>query len=216
MTDWPKALNERYFIDEFSSFGKFKLIKSKLKRLDKFNKILNIFQDQNNLSQCIKRHLSRSVKCEDSTLKELEFCSNKYDLIILYDVIDHVEREEEIIKLLNKCKSILSCEGKIFLMCHPYISRLGTHLFEVNKAYYHLFYDCLEQKHTILLQNPLESYRNFVYNSFLAIEDECIYSEYIEDFFNKISIETDHKPILEKKHEIQFVTYVLKKTNRIL
>lgn len=69
------------------------------------------------------------------------FCndnSGKLDLIILYDVLDHVVGGTAI-DVLSKMSKLLSPNGKIFLRCHPWTSRTGGHLYtQHNKAFLHL------------------------------------------------------------------------------
>lgn len=62
-----------------------------------------------------------------------------YDLILLFDVLDHSVTQEPV-ELLKFCKSVLHPLGHMKVRCHPWCSRHGTHLFHsVNKAYLHLF-----------------------------------------------------------------------------
>ncbi len=49
--------------------------------------------------------------------------------------------EEEIIAKLKDIKSLLAPDAKIYVRCHPWCSRHGTHLYhQVNKAYMHLVF----------------------------------------------------------------------------
>ncbi len=64
-----------------------------------------------------------------------------FDIILLYDVIDHIADKENIPEILTKIKGVLAPTGKIFIRCHPFVSRHGTHLYhQTNKAYAHLVF----------------------------------------------------------------------------
>ena len=81
-----------------------------------------------------------------------------YNAILMYDVIDHIrgkgetfkearyehikgEEETPVIEELIKVKSVLAPYGKIYIRCHPWCSRHGTHLYhQINKAYVHLIF----------------------------------------------------------------------------
>jgi SAM-dependent methyltransferase len=59
-----------------------------------------------------------------------------YDIILLHDVIDHVDQP---IEVLTNVKSLLSTNGAVYLRAHPFCSKHGTHLYhQLNKAYLHL------------------------------------------------------------------------------
>jgi SAM-dependent methyltransferase len=59
-----------------------------------------------------------------------------FDVVLLYDVIDHVKNPFEVI---DKVKQSLSPHGKLFVRCHPWLARNADHS-KSNKAYVHLFY----------------------------------------------------------------------------
>jgi len=61
-----------------------------------------------------------------------------YDLIILYDVIDHAKNPDA---LLEQLKTLCSSSTKIFVRCHSWMSRHGGHLYkQINKAWVHVFF----------------------------------------------------------------------------
>jgi SAM-dependent methyltransferase len=60
-----------------------------------------------------------------------------YDIVFLYDVLDHAE---DPVNVLVAAADLLSPEGVIYARLHPWCSRHGGHLFRAaNKAYLHLF-----------------------------------------------------------------------------
>ncbi len=78
-------------------------------------------------------NMTLTTKWEDVVAK------GPYNVILLYDVVDHIE--EDVIEELKKIKEVLSPGGKVFVRCHPWCSRHGTHLYrQINKAYIHLVF----------------------------------------------------------------------------
>lgn len=60
-----------------------------------------------------------------------------YDIVILYDVLDHTESP---VGVLNQVKSVLKPQGQAQVRCHPWCSRHGGHTYRsMNKAFSHLF-----------------------------------------------------------------------------
>jgi len=61
-----------------------------------------------------------------------------YDVVLLYDVLDHCENPME---TLNKIREITTNDSRIYIRCHPFCSRHGTHLYKkLNKAYVHMVF----------------------------------------------------------------------------
>lgn len=62
-----------------------------------------------------------------------------FDLIILYDVIDHCE---DPIATLNSIYEVCNNETNVFLRTHPFCGPHGGHIYQqINKAYIHLFFN---------------------------------------------------------------------------
>lgn len=69
-------------------------------------------------------------------LKKVE-SKGPYDVILLYDVVDHVDGD--ISSVIKAAGSFLADEGVMILRCHPWSSRHGGHLYrKMNKAFVHL------------------------------------------------------------------------------
>lgn len=67
-----------------------------------------------------------------------------YDVVLLYDVLDHIENENPI-DVLKKVKELLAPNGLVYIRCHPWCSRSGGHLYDkINKAYVHLIFTKIE------------------------------------------------------------------------
>lgn len=63
-----------------------------------------------------------------------------YDLILLYDVVDHIA-PNDLNDNLTFIKSLLNRQGRIYARVHPLTSRHGAHSYLThNKAFIHLFY----------------------------------------------------------------------------
>jgi 2-polyprenyl-3-methyl-5-hydroxy-6-metoxy-1,4-benzoquinol methylase len=62
-----------------------------------------------------------------------------FDVIALYDVIDHTSSREKALEALRRAAVVSSRETVVRVRCHPYTSRHGGHLYEsINKAYAHI------------------------------------------------------------------------------
>lgn len=115
-------------------------------------------------------------------------CENKYDIIILHDVIDHYPEFE---KVFEQIKEIKKEDTKIFVRCHPWTSRHGAHLHQqINKAFMHLIFSedelsrmGYEITNTHQLLNPTESYKNLFKNSGLTVLKENKTTRDVEYFF---------------------------------
>jgi 2-polyprenyl-3-methyl-5-hydroxy-6-metoxy-1,4-benzoquinol methylase len=69
-----------------------------------------------------------------------------YDIIMIYDVIDH--SSEDLSEILLKAKSVLADDGRIYLRCHPWTGRHGGHAYrKINKAFVHLVFSEEELNH---------------------------------------------------------------------
>lgn len=153
-----------------------------------------------------------------------------FDIILLYDVIDHAERLTPV-DILSKAASVLAPEGKIFMRCHPWCGRHGGHLYrKFNKAFVHLVFhdDELEslgaasQRNARVLR-PLKTYGEFIKDAGLVNHSEPeIDNKEVEDFFRNTPAvrnrilnlwgvdEWEHDPPSFQMSQC-FVDYVLKK-----
>lgn len=69
-----------------------------------------------------------------------EIAKEKYDIILMYDVFDHIEKENAV-DVMKKIKSVLAPDGKIYARMHPFISRHANHYYHtLNKAFVHLIF----------------------------------------------------------------------------
>ena len=161
------------------------------------------------------------VACYSNNLTRIKK-NAPYDIIMAYDVIDHVE-EITPLEMLHEMKNLLSPNGKIYLRAHPWCSRHGGHLYKkVNKAYLHLIFDELEISRTFGLEmnegpilkitHPQETYRDWFENAGLSIKDESIVSKDIEDIFKKEHVlreSLENSGISLDNLCIEYVDYIL-------
>lgn len=144
-----------------------------------------------------------------------------YDVVLLYDVLDHCLNPVEVMKTVQTC---LTQTGVVYIRCHPWTARHATHLYKrgLNKAYVHLFLNWDETKNIIrqdpmftrIEKNPLDAYR-WWFKDFRIIKEGLV-KEPVHEFFHVDSF----KELLAKEQqvnaeeflknmEIQFVDFVL-------
>jgi len=150
-----------------------------------------------------------------------------YDVIILFDVIDHVKNETPQ-QLLQKAKDLLAPKGRIYMRCHPLTSRHATHLYhDLNKAYVHLVFTKNELNQLVPNSNhfeenigpvyPIQKYVELIEKAGLKEVSRRDVRENPEEFFkipkiaDRIKQITGHDEFPEFQMSLQFVDYVLSK-----
>ena len=153
-----------------------------------------------------------------------------YDLIILYDVIDHIINEDPT-DLIKHCASLLAKDGRIFIRTHPWASRTGGHYYEsMNKAFIHLALTPDEavkmgikiKEPNLKVVRPMAAYEQWFKDSGLEIAEKRVKTSEVEPYFNgpimdrivKInwggSVDNDTARKILSNH---FIDYVLKKVD---
>jgi 2-polyprenyl-3-methyl-5-hydroxy-6-metoxy-1,4-benzoquinol methylase len=155
--------------------------------------------------------------------------SGPYDVIIMFDVLDHVAPHDNLDapkSILAKASELLSPNGKIYLRCHPWTSRHATHMYHwENKAYAHLV--CTDEEltqkgiklgePTQKVTKPIATYRDWIHFAKLKVDNERIIKEPVEDFFKSPKISKRIKRNVgmsqfpEFQMSVQFVDYILSK-----
>ncbi len=150
-----------------------------------------------------------------------------FDIILIFDVLDHAIGEDPV-DILKKAASVLSPNGNIYLRCHPWISRHGTHLYhQINKAYVHLVFTPNELKELVPepifnepnsnVVYPIRTYDTYVTNAGLEIVNRDNICVKVEPFFKtpkiaeRITRNVSAPYFPEYQMSIQFVDYVLTK-----
>ncbi|RDJ35111.1 MAG: class I SAM-dependent methyltransferase [Crenarchaeota archaeon] len=119
-----------------------------------------------------------------------------YDVILVYDVLDHCENP---IEALNTIKSLAGDKGKIFVRCHPWCSRHGGHIYQdLNKAFAHLFLTpeeikSITGKDLMLCQKvflPQRTYTNWFKQVGFQVKHENTDKNIVENFFFKEPLKT--------------------------
>lgn len=132
-------------------------------------------------------HAWENLKAERFALtSKLE--EGDFDYILLNDVLDHCE---EPVEALKKVKAAKNLEGKVYLRCHPWTSRHGTHLYKnLNKAYLQLVFSEVELLGMGLLGarvakplDPINSYKQWFAESGFSVIRESVITQPVESFF---------------------------------
>ena len=149
-----------------------------------------------------------------------------YDVILIFDLIDHVESETPE-AILEKAKSVLADNGKIYLRTHPWISRHGTHVYKkLNKAFIHVVFTedeiaklvdgyTTEQNSHII--HPLATYDGYFKSVGLNKDKQQEIKDRVEPFFNtpmilqRITANTNKEKLPEFQMSLSFVDYTLSK-----
>lgn len=116
-----------------------------------------------------------------------------YDIILLYDVLDHAQ---DPVQVLKNAKSLLAKDGTIYLRCHPWCGRHGGHLYkQINKAFINLVFteeeiDQMGYKldFTNKVFYPISTYSKYIEDAGFAKKDPDIDVQDVEDFFGKNEI----------------------------
>lgn len=121
-----------------------------------------------------------------------------YDIILIYDVLDHTE---DPVAVLNQAKSLLSENGKIYLRTHPWCGRHGGHLYrQLNKAFVHVVFSDKELKKlglnyeekTNKVTRPILDYElTYIKESELKIKSKDIEEQDVENFFKNNKLVSD-------------------------
>jgi len=142
----------------------------------------------------------------------------KFDVILLADVIDHAFNPEDVI---SKTKKLLADNGVIYARMHPWTSSHATHIYKkINKSYIHLFVESKQLQEfepTICYKtlDPIATYHRW-FKDFEIVKEKII-SEPVPAYINR----GEFRRILEKQGitemkslDLQFVDYMLKKKVR--
>lgn len=157
-----------------------------------------------------------------SFFNRIENVVGEFDVVMLYDVLDHCMDPEDVMSFIKKH---LKKTGTVYVRCHPWVSRHATHLYKqgINKAYMHMFlswdeiYELNKQKpmFTRAEKDPIKAYA-WWFRDFKIVKQRVI-KEPVDDFFKH----PDFKSLLESEQnlanvdefidlmQIQFVDYKL-------
>jgi 2-polyprenyl-3-methyl-5-hydroxy-6-metoxy-1,4-benzoquinol methylase len=144
-------------------------------------------------SKTAKLSIGYDINCKETelTTNDLEKIKKlaPFEMIFLYDVLDHVENP---IKTLKLIMSISDENTQIITRCHPWVSRHGGHLYrELNKAFAHIILNEEELSELKIKSDtnnakvvfPIKTYKNWFEEAGLKIESNNICREEPEKFF---------------------------------
>ncbi|MCK9459593.1 MAG: class I SAM-dependent methyltransferase [Proteobacteria bacterium] len=125
-----------------------------------------------------------------------------YDIVILYDVLDHAERETPV-DILKKIKSVIHENSIIFIHFHPWCCGHGAHLYRsINKAYIQLFFNKNELKEmgctltpATEIIYPIRTYKQWIKDAGFKIVENEIHRSAVSEFFRQ-------EPLLSKIEKI--------------
>lgn len=150
-----------------------------------------------------------------------------YNVIVMFDVLDHVEGETSQ-EVLKKAASVLAENGKIYMRVHPWVSRHGTHLYhDMNKAYMHLVFSESELRQIIPHSDhevssvgviyPLKTYGDLITNAGLKVQTHREITQKVDAFFKipkvaeRIMRHTRTEKFPEFQMSMEFIDYKLSK-----
>jgi len=116
-----------------------------------------------------------------------------YDVILIYDVLDHAE---DPVQVLKQAKELLAEKGVIYLRCHPWCGRHGGHLYrQINKAFIHLVFTEKELERMGYKLDfikkifyPIAAYDGIIKDADFSKKEPEIDRQTIEEFFSKNEI----------------------------
>ena len=120
--------------------------------------------------------------------KDYILSNGPYDIISLYDVIDHIMTHDEAVEAMSFVRGCATSDTVINVRCHPWTSRHGGHLYEtINRAYAHILLSEEEyQKHATVkvrkITRPLAEYAKIFQKAGLIVCNE-------ETHMSRISME---------------------------
>lgn len=114
-----------------------------------------------------------------------------YDVVLMYDVIDHLVDDngnligvDQIPEILKTVKGVLAEGGKIFMRCHPWTARHGTHCYlKNNKAFAHYVNSENDGMPTIKITAPVATYEQAFKKAGLKIAKKSIVEQTVEPLF---------------------------------
>lgn len=117
--------------------------------------------------------------------------TGQYDIIVLYDVLDHLEGKDPI-EFMGWLLSMLAVGGRIMVRTHPWTAKHGGHLYEngYNLAYIHLALTADEMAQAgmvvqpnLRLNHPMAAYEHIFSEAGLRVANKKGYSEPVDEFF---------------------------------
>jgi len=196
LDDWPEAVPQNLLCDQTSESDKISRAEAILEIIQSFN-----VQPKNKTCLdygCGEGHLVKVMKNTAKFSYGYEIGDNKeeiekhapYDIVVLYDVLDHAINEKPV-NILNNIKKLIHKKSIVFIRFHPWCCRHGAHLYQkINKAFVQLFFSkeeliemgC-EIMPTIEIIYPIRTYKQWIKDAGFQIINHKIDYSPLETFF---------------------------------
>lgn len=202
---WPEAVSPAMIIDQDDENAK----------LNRAHAIVNSFITTNTISgkrfldfKCGEGHVSRlagtyaskvvgydpTITADDPILTadwDVVAQNGPYDVILSYDVFDHLESEAAKQEAIKKIHGILAPGGQLIVRVHPFSSRHACHSYaSLNKAFAHFVYTHEEmsafgcQPLPVLKSiRPIKEYRDIWEAHSFKVISENVINRPLEEFF---------------------------------
>jgi hypothetical protein len=198
---WPKAVHSNLIINDEDHQKKKVRAKTVVKSYTKSvkNKSFLDFGSGDNLTKLAAAEagarlaLAYDVKESNdvSTAWDEVTEAGPFDIILMYDVFDHLTDHEgnllnvnQIPEVLKMIRGVLSQSGSLFMRCHPWTARHGTHCYlKKNRAfaqYVTAEYDGLP---TIKITSPVSTYESVIGQAGLRVKSKKVNDQTVEQFF---------------------------------
>lgn len=165
------------------------------------------------------------IELKSTFINDLDELSDiKFGSIIMYDVIDHIERDS-VTDVLDKVHSMLKDDGRLYISAHPFSSINGGHIYEEhNKAYLHMLLPddelekCAGYVPNIKVVRPNAQYQKFFAGRFNIEDKELVVNELdkwvVDNILDPIYVRwyrNASREQVKKILEINRINYVLSK-----
>lgn len=234
--DWPSAVQDFFILDPTNEGQKCQRAQDIVELLISENLIGKRFLDFGCGEGHVARHIANlgaaisigydlldSGDCTSSIWNEV-VAKGPYDVILLFDVLDHLVRDD-IFSVLWKVKSVLAENGHVYLRVHPITSRHACHQYhDCNKAFIHLLLPeerfvelCPHSvKNTGDAKYPLRFYKEYFDRANFEIVKTRMVRDNVEDIFRQPEFATKICKTLQVPEfpdfqmTISFVDYILR------
>lgn len=154
-----------------------------------------------------------------------EIKGKKFDIIMLYDVLDH---SHDPVDIMSKIKNCLNPDGHVYVRCHPWTSIHANHVYKkgLNKAFIHMFLNWDELKEIIgedpmftrPEKHPMKAYK-WWFDEFKIVKERKL-TGVVSEFFhvpafkellsNEQNIPMEEIDAFLESMKIQFINFHLK------
>lgn len=138
-----------------------------------------------------------------------------FDIILLYDYLDHLEKDQ-IDRLVN-LKDLLNKQGKIYVRCHPWSSRHGGHFYKTfNKAFIQHFLTPAELDNLKITSSKKayqftapKTYEDWFKSANLKVVSAELITNQVEPIFSQLTNRGLLDPSILRSMNISFIDYIL-------